>query len=68
MHPGRAGRELHPIVRSAASFVDQDRETGPDVTAVHEALWSEQAITAVDAIFPDLPSVPTTGTHHPPFT
>jgi hypothetical protein len=42
--------------------MDQDRETGPDVTAVHEALWSEQAITAVDAIFPDLSSC------HPPFT
>jgi histidine ammonia-lyase len=54
--PGRAGRELHPIVRSAAAFLDEDRETGPDVTAVHEALWSEQAITAIDAIFRDVPS------------
>ena len=54
--PGRAGRELHPIVRSAAAFLDGDRETGPDVTAVHEALWSEQAITAVGAIFCDVPS------------
>ena len=54
--PGRAGRELHPIVRSAAAFLHGDRETGPDVTAVHEALWSEQAITAVGAIFRDVPS------------
>jgi len=50
---GRAGRELEPIVRSAAAFLDEDRETGPDVTAVHEALWSEQAIAAIDAIFSD---------------
>jgi histidine ammonia-lyase len=67
--PGRAGRELHPIVRSAAAFLDEDRETGPDVTAVHEALWSEQAITAVDAIFRDVPSpiaVPQTGQRDDP--
>ncbi|MGH3188636.1 MAG: aromatic amino acid lyase, partial [Streptosporangiaceae bacterium] len=54
--PGRAGRELEPIARSAAAFLEEDRETGPDVTAVHEALWSEQAIDAVDAIFHDVPS------------
>jgi histidine ammonia-lyase len=54
--PGRAGRELHPIIRSAAPFLDEDRETGPDVTAVHEVLWSEQAIPVVDAIFRDVPS------------
>ena len=53
---GRAGRELEPIVRSAAAFLDEDRETGPDVTAVHEALWSGQAIGAVDAMFSDMPS------------
>ena len=53
---GRAGRELEPIVRSAASFLDEDRETGPDVTAVHEALWSERAITAVGTILRDVPS------------
>ena len=53
---GRAGRELEPIVRSAASFLDEDRETGPDVTAVHEALWSERAITAAGTILGDVPS------------
>lgn len=54
--PGRAGRELYAIVRQAAPFMDTDRETGPDVAAVHEALWSEQTITAVDTILRDLPS------------
>ncbi len=54
--PGRAGRELAPIVRSAAAFLDEDRETGPDVTAVHEALWGERAITALDDMFRDVPS------------
>ena len=52
--PGRAGRALGRIVRSAAAFLDEDRETGPDVTAVHDVLWAEPAIAAVGAIFGDI--------------
>jgi histidine ammonia-lyase len=48
--PGAAGRELYRTVRSAVAFLDEDRETGPDAAAVHEALWSEQTVAAVETI------------------
>lgn len=59
--PGAAGRQLYDTVRSAVAFMGEDRETGPDVTAVHSALWSEQTVAVAEAVLGPVPPRAATG-------
>lgn len=46
---GVSAREVYGTVRSVAPFMVEDRETGPEVTALHRVLWSEPAVSAVES-------------------
>jgi histidine ammonia-lyase len=60
---GAAGRRLYGTVRAAAAFMGEDRETGPEVTAVHNTLWSDQTVAAAEEVLGGLAS-PNPATDH----
>jgi histidine ammonia-lyase len=53
---GAAGRQLYDTVRSAVAAMGEDRETGPDVTDIHSALWSDQTVADAEEVLADLVS------------
>jgi histidine ammonia-lyase len=63
---GAAGRRLYGTVRAAAAVMGEDRETGPDVTAVHNTLWSDQTVAAAEEVLGGLASPNAAADHTAP--
>ena len=53
---GDAARVLRELVRAGVPTLAEDRESGPDVDAVNDALWDQRASQSIAAAFSGVPS------------
>ena len=53
---GEAARVLRELVRAVVPTLAEDRESGPDVDVVNDALWDQGAAQSIAAAFSGVPS------------